>query len=445
MKNDEERKGGTRPEGAKKPGAAQDGRKRRRAQPGPAGALKMGRSLRTGGAYIMRAGERFYKGFNTFTQTGKLPADKKRRGAAPSRRAIPRNLSYAIFLLSIFLIMSVALMVLNNASVSVERLTVSVVGLAKELEGYTILHISDLHGRSFGAKQTSLLRTVNGLNYNLAVFTGDMVGRSNDPQPFYDLLEGLKAKRPMYFIAGDSDPSPLLSEPRQITSTLDELVLSDWVLGAQQRGATYLSATEGVPVGQTTLWLSNVGDLSLDIQDTLKTLTAQVDQEADGVLYEIEADRRTLPFTDYRKQRAARLDRAVRAMKPADTHLALSHYPPGKEYIEVAQQLGESENREHQYLPSVDLVLAGHYCGGGWKLPFLGAPYVPNTLLDRHGWFPAPEDVQGLKALGSTQLCTSPGLSVTDAIALPNFRLFNPPTVTLITLTSAITDDLLGR
>jgi predicted MPP superfamily phosphohydrolase len=92
----------------------------------------------------------------------------------------------------------------------------------------------------------------------------------------------------------------------------------------------------------------------------------------------------------------------------------------------------------------VDLVLAGHYCGGGWKLPFLGALYVPDTTLDRHGWFPAKDAVDGLRMLGTTQLYTSPGLSVTDKILLPNFRLFNAPTVTLITLTSAITDDLLG-
>ena len=128
-------------------------------------------------------------------------------------------------------------------------------------------------------------------------------------------------------------------------------------------------------------------------------------------------------------------------------HIALAHYPPTKEYIEVTQQLTDQldEDEQYQYLPRVDLVLAGHYAGGGWKLPFLGALYVPDTLLKWHGWFPARQDMQGLKPLGSTQLHTSPGLSMPDTIVLPNFRLFNPPTVTLITLTSAITDDLLGR
>ncbi len=444
-KDDEKDRGQRRADRKKKAPDTRNKRKSNRAVPGPvATTIRMGRSLRTGGAYIVRASKDAYKGFNAFTQTGQLPKKKSRRGADPERAPLPRNLTYAIFLLTIFLVLSVALMVLNNASVSVEKVTVSVVGLPKDLEGYTILTMSDLHARSFGAKQASLLRTVNGLTYNMAVFTGDMVGKSGDAQPFYDLLEGLVAKRPTYFIAGDSDPAPLLEKPRNITSTLDEMVLSDWVLGARERGAAYLSASEGVKVGQSTLWLSNAGDMSVNIQETLKTLQSQVELEVDGVIGGIEADHATLPFTDYRRGQVAALDQAVRAMKTADIHLALAHYPPSKEYIEVAQILSDRAEDDYQYLPAVDLVLAGHYCGGGWKIPVAGALYVPNTLLPRHGWFPGQEDVQGLKMLGATQLYTSPGLSMTDKIALPNFRLFNPPTVTLITLTAAITDDLRG-
>lgn len=423
------------------PSKTQNKRRSNRAIPGPVEAtIKLGRSLRTGSAYVMKVSRKAYKGFNTFTQS---------QGSGPSpsgkpRSALSRNLTYLIFLLSIFLIMAVALMVLNNASVTVEKLTVSIVGLPRDLEGYNILLVSDLHGRSFGTRQTSLLRTINGLSYNLLVFTGDMVGRSNDPQPFYDLLEGLSANRPAYFIAGDSDPDPLLDQARDITGTLEQLVLSDWVLGAQERGATYLSATTPVAVGASTLWLSPANQMSIDIQSTLATLKEEVELETEGTLDGMEVDRSNLPFSDWRYRQIQKLDEAVRQMNSEDTHIALSHYPPSQEYIDITQDLGAQEEEPYTYLPAVDLVLAGHYCGGGWKLPFIGALYVPNSLLPRHGWLPAQEEVQGLRTLGSTQLYTSPGLSVTDRIFLPNFRLFNPPTITLITLTSAITDDLLG-
>ena len=172
--------------------------------------------------------------------------------------------------------------------------------------------------------------------------------------------------------------------------------------------------------------------------------TEEVEVETEGTLEGLEMDRNNLPLSSWRLRQLQKLDESIRLMAPEDAHIALSHYPPTREYIDVTQQLGEAEAEPYTFLPTVDLVLAGHYCGGGWKLPFLGALYVPDITLDRHGWFPAKDTVEGLRMLGTTQLYTSPGLSVTDKILLPNFRLFNPPTVTLITLTSAITDDLLG-
>ncbi|MDO4547872.1 MAG: metallophosphoesterase [Clostridia bacterium] len=405
-------------------------------------SMKLGRSLRTGGAFIMRVSKKAYKDFNTFTQSS---GDQLSSRKAPVEgSALRRNMTFIIFGLTVVVIMSIALMVLNNSSVSVDRVTVSIVGLDSNLEGYNILHISDLHGRSFGTNQTSLLRTINGLSYNLVVFTGDMVGRSNDPQPFYDLLEGMTANRPRYFISGDSDPQVLLDTPRDIVDTLDNMVLNDWVLGAKERGATYLSTTMGVSVGTTTLWLSPASLLSIDIPTSLATVKEQLAQETDGAANGVITDYQNLPLTDYRYRKLNRLDQAVHNMTSSQTHIALSHVPPTQEYIEVTQMLGEQQTDEYAYLPTVDLVLAGHYCGGGWKLPFIGAIYVPNSSLDRHGWFPSQSDVEGLKQLGSTLLYTSPGLSVTDKIALlPNFRLFNEPKITILTLTSAITNNLI--
>jgi predicted MPP superfamily phosphohydrolase len=402
--------------------------------------MRLGRSLFTGGVRLVKKTREGILEFNRYAQSEPESVAQRRR----RRPALSRNLTYLIFLLTIFVIMSVAMMVLNNASVTVDKQTVSVVGLPGDLEGYSLLLVSDLHGRSFGTRQASLLRTINGTSYNMILFAGDMVGRSRDPQPFYDLLEGLSANRPAYFIAGDSDPDPVLEEPRDITGTLDQMVLADWVRGAQERGATYLSATTGVTVGRSRLWLSPVSQMSIDIQATLKILKEEVEAETEGTLEGLEMDRNNLPLSSWRLRQLQKLDESIRLMAPEDTHIALSHYPPTKEYIDVTQQLGEAEAEPYTFLPAVDLVLAGHYCGGGWKLPFLGALYVPDTTLDRHGWFPAKDAVDGLRMLGTTQLYTSPGLSVTDKILLPNFRLFNAPTVTLITLTSAITDDLLG-
>ena len=406
--------------------------------------IRLGRSIRAGGSYVVKVSHKAYDDFNAFTQGAQPSKQRTRRGRFAPRTKLPKNLTYIIFLLSIFLIMSVALMVLNNASVTVDRQTISLVGLPKELEGFNLLLISDLHARSFGVGQTSLLRTINGLSYNAIVFAGDMVGKSGNPEPFFELLDGITANRPMYFISGDSDPDPLLSETRGTVGTLNQLVLSDWALGAIERGATYLTATSGIKAGSATLWLTPSSRLSENIQESLKLFNEQVTVEAEGTIEGLQTDREILPFTSFRRNQLKKTDEAMRQMKQEDVHIAVSHFPPTKEYIEVTQQLYTGDEFQYEYLPTVDLVLAGHYCGGGWKLPFVGALYVPNTFLDRRGWFPAQEDVQGIKRLGSTQLYTSPGLSVTDALWLPNFRLFNSPTITILTFTSAVTGDLLG-
>ncbi|MBR2570947.1 MAG: metallophosphoesterase [Clostridia bacterium] len=422
-------------------------RKSNKAVPKPiATTMRLGRTLRTGGAFIVRESRKAYDTFNTFTQTGEITTDKKKKKAkpVPEKGRINRNLAYVLFILGIAVVLSISLMILNNASVEIERKTVSVVGLNSDLEGYRILVLSDLHGRSFGNGQTSLLRTINSLGYDMVLFTGDMVGKGGNPQPFYDILEGISANRPKYFIAGDSDPAPVLSEPREDGGTLNSMVLNDWVLGAQERGAVYLDVTQGLTVGRAHLWLSPVNALTVNVPEGLDLFNDQLDQETEGSLYGVEVDYNQLPLTTYRRNLLLKLDDTLHSIGTEDLHIGVSHIPPSDDYMAVALHLGQTA-QEYDYLPPVDLVFAGHYCGGGWQIPFYGAFFIPNTFLPRHGWFPDQSLVQGLRQVGTVQMYTSPGLSVSDRIFLPNFRVFNSPRITLITLTAAITDDLLGN
>ena len=46
--------------------------------------------------------------------------------------------------------------------------------------------------------------------------------------------------------------------------------------------------------------------------------------------------------------------------------------------------------------------------------------------------------------LGPVSVYTTGGLSISDAFLLPKLRLNNRPKITLLTLTAALTDDLLG-
>ena len=144
---------------------------------------------------------------------------------------------FSSFIIATFVVLLFILTFFNNTNLEVEHATVSIAGLSKDLEGYRILLLSDMHGREFGTGQATLLRAIQGEDYDMVVLAGDMVGKKGNAQPLYDLLEGLGTSKPVYFVAGDSDPGPLREEPNVVEGMLEEFVLEDWVLGAVSRGA----------------------------------------------------------------------------------------------------------------------------------------------------------------------------------------------------------------
>jgi len=76
------------------------------------------------------------------------------------------------------------------------------------------------------------------------------------------------------------------------------------------------------------------------------------------------------------------------------------------------------------------LILAGHYNGGQWRLPFAGAIYVPEL-----GWFPKDSLVQGLSYVEGIPQHISPGLGSDPHYEYMPGRVFNPPVMTRIVLT----------
>lgn len=136
----------------------------------------------------------------------------------------------------IALVLVLLMLFLQSSNLVVDEQQVTIVGLPSDLEGYRILHLSDLAGKRFGDAQSTLLRELNTLDYDAVFLTGDMVGTSGDPEPLYELLEGFSSSTPVYFISGDSDPGPYRETMRDIEGTLDELVYEDWILGTIERG-----------------------------------------------------------------------------------------------------------------------------------------------------------------------------------------------------------------
>ncbi|MBQ7825334.1 MAG: hypothetical protein IJ337_03150, partial [Clostridia bacterium] len=119
------------------------------------------------------------------------------------------------------------------------------------------------------------------------------------------------------------------------------------------------------------------------------------------------------------KTRAAR-----KAMSSSDVYIALSHVPPMQEEL------------TGQVTSQIDLLLCGHYLGGLLRLPFAGPVFIPSLDAPLYGLFPGDGMRRGLARTGRSYVYASPGLGSGDELYPPFFfRLFNPPTVTLISLT----------
>ena len=90
--------------------------------------------------------------------------------------------------------------------ITVHRLTVHNAELARVLEGYKIVQITDIHLRhGLGFREKSLLKKVNALNPDLLLITGDIAdGKSQIPAAI-ELFRGMKAKFGKWGVPGNTD------------------------------------------------------------------------------------------------------------------------------------------------------------------------------------------------------------------------------------------------
>lgn len=345
---------------------------------------------------------------------------------------------WPLFLLAL-IIMLAGVIVISNGNVQPVEAPITVVGLADDFEDYQILVLSDMNGKRFGDQQGSLVRQIESLRYDMILCVGDMVGEDGDPEPFYELLDGLSKPNRVYFTSGDSDPGPFRSSPRNIKGTLEQLVLEDWILGAIERGANYVDVPMSVEVGESLLWLTPANYLNLDAVAYREDWKEQMRQEEDGVVSGLASDYNSLPFTSYRYRQAEKFYNAVNTIAPSDLLIGLSHVVPDDDFIQSAAM----HDGKPGYLFEPEVIVSGHYCGGVWKIPFLGAFYAPNRMLPNYGWFPDQEDVNGLSKVGESQIYITGGLSTTSSVPVLPFRLFNDPEVSVLKLTAKLPDNML--
>lgn len=345
---------------------------------------------------------------------------------AREKKTHPMRMAVLLFVVILFVCV-IAVNVISNGNVTLNKQSVTVPLLDSS---YKILHITDLHGSVFGDRQTRLVAAWRENSYNAVCITGDMIGKDGDVQPFLDIADKLSKSVPVFFVPGDEDPEPILS-----VSHDNDTAYANWLLQLTDAGVIYLDSPYPVKSGKNTIWFVPLSAANLDISVLRDTL----DTRMRSLLEEPESPERKAQITavEYHMDRVTRISEARDQMREGDVFIVLTHHPLQEKLYSGENRLTVSGVAGRNY--PVTLVLAGHYNGGQVTLPGIGPVRVPESSgLGSSGWFPDAKKVSGLYAIGGVPQYISAGLGNSSVYTFP-VRIFNPPSVTMITLTPKLT------
>ena len=282
----------------------------------------------------------------------------------------------------------------NNNQISIVTEEIKIENLPKEFDGFTILQLADLHSKSFGENQEDLINIINEQNFDMIAICGDM--QDNDEEGyenFITLLEGINNKEYVFYTPGNHGPFPFEND-----TGFTNFLSSDFN-GRHRR------------VYNNEKTLSEAGE-------RLKSLGVKLLNEA----YEIKRGDSSLWVSEllYKEQ----LD--VITNNEYDNNainIAVTHYP--------MESVFDDENYR-QHLSQYELVLAAHYHGGQWRIPGIGALFIPD--INKAAYFPSQDRVSGLTEVGGIRQYVTRGLGAGGTYEFMRFRLFNRPEIVEVIL-----------
>lgn len=248
-----------------------------------------------------------------------------------------------------------------------------------------ILHISDTHLTPNRRMLLRWVRTLEALEPDLVVNTGDTIAHPDAIGPFLDAL-GPLLDRPGVFVYGSNDLySPVIKNPTR------------YLWRTSQADYRNKRRTPDLPYRELGASLSAAG--WLDLNNRIGRLkVGALDVEFGGI--------------DDSHIHRDRYDKIAGTVDPqADVHLAVMHSP-------------EPRNLDRFAADGYDLLLAGHTHGGQICAPFYGA-LVTNCGIDR-------PRAKGLHHHHSSWLHVSAGLGTSPTAPV---RFCCPPEASLLTLT----------
>lgn len=263
-----------------------------------------------------------------------------------------------------------------NQHIRVIEEEVRIKDLSEVFDGFKILQVTDLHGFWFGDAQEYLIDLVEGIDYDLLALTGDLGDLNDDPNgiAMQAFIEGISKSKPIVYVEGNHGP-----------------FITDHVTGEKTEIA---------------YWLESQG----------------VELLFEPILIEEEGQRLWIAEQNEPFWQATGLE----DVKEEDVLIGIMHYPMDEHFYQVKRESGQ--------FPPYDLILAGHFHGGQWRVPFYGAIFISDVY--GNGWFPSQNRVSGLTEWSGYYQYVSRGLGASGSNPLIKQRWFNPPEINLLTLKS---------
>lgn len=219
--------------------------------------------------------------------------------------------------------------------------------IPKVFNGYKILHISDLHNKSFGKKQKILLEKIEAESPDIIVITGDLIDRRKyDLKPAEILVESAIKIAPVYYVSGNHEAwSGKYKSIKEMLTRLGVDVLDNRKIdiSINNEKITLLGVSDPNFLTSTYFDDTNILNMEENLDDLSNTSNFQI---------------------------------------------LLSHRP----------ELFKLYNEKN-----IDLIFSGHAHGGQFRLPFIGGVIAPNQ-----GFF--PKYTSGVYKMNQSTLIVSRGL-----------------------------------
>lgn len=216
---------------------------------------------------------------------------------------------------------------ISNNLIKVSSIKVTSKKIPREFNDYKIVHLSDLHNKSFGKNQEKLVEKIIKINPDLIVITGDIIdSRRYDEVPALKLVNSIRKIAPVYYV-------PENHEMR--SGRLKELEQQ-----LRENGAIVLR-------NESIVLKKGLGQIVIG-----------------GI------DDPNLPNSNVKENEIVqnRIDNAIKHHSQDKYRILLSHRP---------------EKFPIYIRNNIDLIFSGHAHGGQIRLPFLGGVIAP-----QQGFFP---------------------------------------------------------